>query len=89
MFSDFKTAAMSVKHQTINPMITEDFEEFCGEEMKPFVALKVEEEKNNLTPAEVKNITGQQSMQADAKSGAKKSRFAFRAWLNGLFNAGL
>lgn len=80
---------MSVKHQTINPMITEDFEEFCGEEMKPFVALKVEEEKNNLTPTEVKNIAGQQPTPTDRNASATKRRFTFRTWLNGLFNAGL
>lgn len=80
---------MPVKHQTINPMITEDFEEFCGEEMKPFVALKVEEEKNNLTPTEVKNLTGKPSITSEAEPKSKKRKFAFRAWLNGLFNAGL
>ncbi len=83
---------MSVK-KSINPMMfPEDYEEFCGEEMKPFVALKEEEERKAAAllaqqQAAAEKLSATQAQQ-DQKEVARK-RFAFRSWLNGLFSASL
>ncbi len=84
---------MSVKSKSINPMmIPEDYEEFCGEEMKPFVALKEEEERKAAALlAQQDAAAGKQAVEPapqDPKEVARR-RFAFRSWLNGLFSASL
>lgn len=84
---------MSVKSKSINPMmIPEDYEEFCGEEMKPFVALKEEEERKAAALlAQQEAAAGKQTVDQaqQVQQEVARKRFAFRSWLNGLFSASL
>lgn len=67
-------------------MFLEDTEEFCGEEMNPFVALKVEEEKSTPVPIVIKDANSNPTASAE-KPRRRRRSIAFRSWINSLFNA--
>lgn len=77
---------MSVKRKVNNPIFLEETEEFCGEEMNPFVALKVEEEKSTPVPVVSKDANSSPSVPAE-KPRRRRRSIAFRSWINSLFNA--